>query len=95
MQEIGVRMALGASPRQVMGLIMGETALFSGIAVVLGVGIGLVVARSMKQLLFQISTADPLTFALTALTIVLTTIMAAMVPTRRAMRADPMVVLRV
>jgi predicted permease len=95
MQEIGVRMALGASPRQVMGLIMGETALFSGIAVVLGVGIGLVVARSMKQLLFQISTADPLTFALTALTIVLTSIMAAMVPTRRAMRADPMVVLRV
>jgi predicted permease len=95
MQEIGVRMALGASPRQVMTLIMGETAIFSGIAVVLGVGMSLVVVRSMKQLLFQISTADPLTFALTGLTIVLTTIVAAMVPTRRAMHADPLVVLRV
>jgi putative ABC transport system permease protein len=95
MQEIGIRMALGASSGRVLQLILTETTIFTAIAIVLGAGTALLVARSMRQLLFEISTADPATFAITIVTILATTLLAAMVPTRRAMRADPLMVLRV
>ena len=95
MQEIGIRMALGASPWKVVRLIFAETATFSAIAVAIGVAAALVLARSMRQILFEISTADPITFAVAITTILATTLLAAMAPTIRAMRADPLVVLRI
>jgi ABC-type antimicrobial peptide transport system permease subunit len=95
MQEIGIRMALGASPSRVLCLIFAETATFSTIAVAIGIALALVLARSMRQILFEISTADPTTFAITAFTILATTMLAATAPTLRALRADPLVVLRV
>lgn len=95
MQEIGIRMALGASPGRVLQLIVGETTIFAFIAIAVGGAIAIAAARSMRQLLFEISTADPLTFAITIGTILATTLLAAAIPTRRAMRADPLVVLRV
>lgn len=95
MQEIGIRMALGARPNQVMRMIIGETTLFAALAVVIGGSIGFLAARSMRQILYQISTADPATFAITAVVILLTTLLAAIVPTLRAMRTDPLIVLRV
>lgn len=95
MQEIGIRMALGARPLEVIRLIVGETVVFGTVAIVIGGSLAFFAARYMRQLLYQISTTDPMTFAITALTIFFTTLLASMVPTRRAMRADPMVVLRV
>jgi putative ABC transport system permease protein len=95
MQEIGIRMALGASPGRVLRLILGETTIFAAIAIAIGGATAFFAARSMRQLLFEISTADPLTFAITIGTILITTLLAAAIPTRRAMHADPLVVLRV
>lgn len=93
-REIGVRMALGASRANVLGMILSE-----GLRVVLiGVAIGLVEAfaltRLIKTWLFAVQPADPITFAAVALTVVVVAALACYVPARRATRVDPIVTLR-
>jgi MacB-like periplasmic core domain/FtsX-like permease family len=93
-QEIGVRMALGASRGNVLGMILGE-----GLRVVLiGVGLGLIEAlllgRLVKSLLFGVQPADPVTFLSAAVLLTLVALVACWIPARRAMRVDPMVALR-
>jgi putative ABC transport system permease protein len=93
--EIGVRMALGAERRQVIGLV-----LRGGLVLTLaGVSIGLVVAaagaRSLQSLLFGIQAIDPQTFAIVGVAFALVALIASYLPARRATKVDPMVVLRV
>jgi putative ABC transport system permease protein len=92
--EIGVRLALGARPRDVLALVVGQGMRLA----CLGVGLGLIGALSltwlMKGLLFQVSSSDPLTFALIAILLSGVALFACLVPARRATRTDPMIALR-
>ena len=92
--ELGVRMALGAQKNHVLKLVMGQAV---GLAA-LGIGIGLVLAlgamRVISKLLFGVNAADPLTFAATALLILVIALAASLIPALRAIKVDPMVALR-
>jgi predicted permease len=93
-QEIGVRMALGAAPTQVLGLVVGQ-----GMKLVLvGLAVGLMgtfgLTRFFRSLLFGITPGDPLTYFATVLVLVGVSLLACYVPARRAMRVDPLVALR-
>ena len=93
-QEIGVRMALGAQPRDVMRLVLGQGAK----TVMLGVTAGMVTALGLTRLLanqlFGVSAHDPLTFAAVIILLVVVALLACYRPARRAVRVDPMVALR-
>jgi predicted permease len=93
-REIGVRMALGAHPRQVVRLLVSEGTR----PVLVGTGIGLLLAaglaRFMRSLLYGVASADPLSFAAAVLVLGTVALLACLVPARRAARIDPMVALR-
>ncbi len=92
--EIGIRMALGATPQDVLRNILaqGATIAFVGAAIGLAASIGL--ARLMSSLLFSVSANDPLTFAGVALLLIAVAMLACYIPARRATTVDPMVALR-
>jgi predicted permease len=93
-QEIGVRMALGAQSRDVVGLVVGQALRLT----LLGTGIGFAAAfaltRGMASQLFGVSTTDPPTYAMVGLILALSSVLAAWVPAYRATRVDPMRALR-
>jgi putative ABC transport system permease protein len=92
--EIGVRLALGAAERQIFVLILGDSLKLTAVGLALGTAAALAVSRSMASLLFGVGRADPATYGLTALLLVLVGLAASYVPARRAMRTDPMTALR-
>jgi predicted permease len=92
--EIGIRMALGAEPGQVMRLILAHGLKLAAIGVAIGIGASLALTRLMSSLLFGISATDPLTFAGVSVLLLATAMAACYIPARRAMRVDPMVALR-
>ncbi|MGA9978706.1 MAG: ABC transporter permease [Candidatus Sulfotelmatobacter sp.] len=93
-REIGIRIALGASPASVRRLVIGESAklVFFGLAA--GIPAALVLTRFLSTLLFDVRPADPLTFVGVAVLLALVAFAAAYIPARRAMRVDPIVALR-
>jgi len=92
--EIGIRVALGAHSRNILGLILGRGASLTATGVSIGVAAALLVTRLMRSLLFGVSPFDPLTFATVALVLTFVTLAACYIPARRATRVDPMVALR-
>ena len=93
-REIGIRMSLGALPRDVLWLILKEGFQFSLIGIALGLASAFAVTRLLASELYGISSADPLTFLAAAILMTLVTLAACYIPTRRASRVDPMVALR-
>lgn len=92
--EIGVRMALGATRREVFRLVIGDGLRQTGIGLVLGLAGSFFVARWLSGLLFGVSPGDPVTLAATAAILLLVAAAACFVPARRATRVDPMEALR-
>jgi predicted permease len=92
--EIGVRMALGAQHGQVLWLILRESLLVSGAAILAGVPVAIAGARLMRSMLFGVQPGDMISFLLALFGVILVALAASIIPARRAMRADPMVALR-
>ena len=93
-REIGIRMAIGAEQRAVMGLVIKEGAKLSLAGVIIGLGSAFILMRLMKSLLFGVSPADPLTFVGISAFLCCVALLACYVPARRAMKIDPMSALR-
>ncbi len=93
-RELGIRLALGATPRAVVWLIGRQAATLAGLGVGIGVAAALGLTRFMHSLLFEVDAADPLTFWAIAALLALVATMAGYVPARRAAAIDPAVSLR-
>jgi predicted permease len=93
-REIGVRMALGAQPRDILRLVLGRGGRLALAGAGLGCLLGLGTARVVEGLLFGVSGTDPLTFAAMALGTSTVALVASYVPAHRAMKLDPMTALR-
>ena len=92
--EIGIRVALGATPASVLRLILGESAKLVLLGLAVGIPVALGLARFLSSLLFEVHPADPLTFFGVAVLLTAVALIACYLPARRAMRVDPMVALR-
>jgi predicted permease len=93
-REIGVRMALGADPGGVFGMMLNQGARLAGLGITIGVAAALGVAQLLKTYLYQVKATDPVTFVAVAFLLVGVALLACWIPSRRAMRVDPMVALR-
>lgn len=93
-REIGIRVALGAQPRDVLRMVMGQGMSAVGVGVVLGLVGALALTRVLDGLLFGLSATDPATFVLGVAALTTTALLASYLPTRRALRVDPVVALR-
>ena len=93
-QEIGVRVALGASPRSVLQLIIRQGMMLAGAGVVAGVLGALLLTRIMAAVLYEVRTTDPATFATVVVVLLGSALLASWLPARRALRIDPVQALR-
>ena len=93
--EIGVRLALGAGPRQIFGLVVGESLKLAAIGLAIGLAGSLAVGRALKGMLFGVGSTDLVTFAATAVLLTGVAFLASYLPARRAMRVDPIEALRI
>jgi len=93
-QEFGIRMALGAESRQVLGLVVKQGMRLVGFGALAGLIIAFALARLLSSQLFAVSAFDPVIFLLTALVLSIIGLVACYIPARRATKVDPMVALR-
>ena len=94
MHEIGIHIAFGAQRRDVLRLVLGDGAKLACFGIAIGIAGAIVLTRLMTSLLFEVKPTDPETFAVVAILLAIVALAACYVPTRRAMRADPMAALR-
>lgn len=92
--EIGIRLALGAKPRDVLGLLLRHSMRLTFIGLGLGLGLAFALTRFTSSLLYGVSTSDPIIFGGITLLIACVTLLASYIPARRAMRIDPVITLR-
>ena len=93
-REIGIRMALGAQPRAILKLVVGRGLLLVSTGAVIGVLASFGLTRFIENMLFGVTPTDPLTFTAIVLLLGLVALLACLIPAQRAMRVDPIVVLR-
>jgi predicted permease len=93
-REIGVRVALGATPGHVVRLVLGRSMRATGLGLVIGLAGALAVGQALRSQLLGVSPRDPLTLAGVGVLLALVALVASAVPARRATRVDPMVALR-
>ena len=93
-REIGLRMALGATGQRVLGLVLAQTSRMVLAGVVVGVGVSLLLTRYIDSLLHEVSATDPLTLAAVTGLLVAFSLVAGLIPARRASAVDPAVALR-
>ncbi|HKW57098.1 MAG TPA: ABC transporter permease [Candidatus Acidoferrum sp.] len=92
--EIGIRVAMGAQPGQVLALVIWQGMLFAAAGVAFGVVVALPVSRFASTLLYGVRTYDPVTYVVVSLVLLAVAFVACFVPARRATRIDPLVALR-
>jgi putative ABC transport system permease protein len=92
--EIGLRMALGAGPRQVLRLVLQEGMLLAFGGLIIGLAGAYFVGRLMKSVLYQVNETDPVAFSAVTAVLLLCALLACYIPARRAMQVDPLVALR-
>ena len=93
-REVGIRMALGARGQDVVGMIFRQGAMQLGIGMLFGLGLALGVAQLLKMLLLDVEPRDPFIFSGVVATLVVTGLLACLIPARRATRVDPLTALR-
>jgi ABC-type antimicrobial peptide transport system permease subunit len=97
-QEIGIRMALGARPGSVLGLVLGNALVLTGAGLVIGLGGALLLAQSLSSvlepMLFQVEPQDVRTLSIVPVVLVVVAVIATLIPARRATRIDPIRALR-
>jgi len=93
-REIGVRIAIGAGPGRVLGLILGRGLALTFGGITLGAAGAFAATRLLRRLLFEIAPTDPSVFAGVTVVLAVTTLLACWLPARRATRVDPMIALR-
>ena len=92
--EVGIRLALGARPTEVLWLVAGRGLRVGALGVILGLGGAVIAGQALRRLLFGVSATDPITLGAVALVIAAAVVVASFLPARRAARVDPMVALR-
>ena len=92
--EIGIRMALGARQRDVLGLVVREGLILALVGVATGLAISLALTRAMSSLLYGVTATDLRTFLVVPVILALVALVASYLPARRAMKVDPMIALR-
>jgi putative ABC transport system permease protein len=92
-RELGIRMALGAAPRDVLFLVLGQGLRLCAIGIVIGAVAALGSTRAISGLVFGVSATDPLTFVLLSAAVAAVSLFAAFLPARRAVRVDPAIAL--
>ncbi len=93
-QEIAIRLALGAQPRQVLRMVLGQGIRYAAVGTVLGLAGSMGLSRLLKSLVYGVRALDPLTYSIVTLLMVGVALLACAVPAWRAMRVDPLVALR-
>ncbi len=93
-REIGVRLTLGATPRQIVGDLVGQASRMVGAGLVLGLPAAWLVSRGFESLFFEVRPTDAWVYLIVAAVLIVFTVLAALVPARRASHVDPLVALR-
>ena len=93
-QEIGIRIALGAQPGDVLRMVIAQGAKIAGAGILIGLVASFALTRLMTNLLFSVSSADPTTFAAVTVALWVIAMLASYIPARRTLRVDPMSALR-
>jgi predicted permease len=92
--EIGIRMALGAKPAEIMQMVLREGGLLTLLGLLVGLSAALGLTRLLSSFLFDVHPNDPMTFALATIFLILVSLLACYIPARRATRVDPIIALR-
>ncbi len=93
-QEIGIRMAIGGTPRDILKLVFRQGMIPLGIGLAIGLAASLAVNRLLQSMLVQVSPSDPVTLVVASAVLILSAALGCWIPARRAMRVDPVVALR-
>jgi ABC-type antimicrobial peptide transport system permease subunit len=93
-REIGIRIALGALPREILGLVLSQGAWLAGLGIVAGLAVALGATRLLAGLLFGVGPTDPATLIATATALAIVAALASLLPALRAIRTDPVEALR-